>query len=104
MKRHARNGKFVRVSENLYRYSSSKTYYAVYRREGKLVWKSLGTADRELAKRRLKEEIATAGRIDARQKDMSVESLLRLYEEQLSRFDVGTQVNRKSILNTFRTT
>jgi integrase len=104
MKRHARNGKFVRVSENLYRYSSSKTYYAVYRREGKLVWKSLGTTDRELAKRRLKEEIATAGRIDARQKDMSVESILRLYEEQLSRFDVGTQVNRKSILHTFRTT
>ena len=40
----------------LYRYSSSGTYYAVFRANSKLIWKSLKTADRELAKRKLKEE------------------------------------------------
>jgi integrase len=104
MKNHARNGKFVRVAENLYRYSSSKTYYAVYRRDGKLVWRSLKTTDRDLAKRKLKNEIEAAQRIDPRQNGLTVESLLRMYEEQLTRFDTGTQVNRRSILNTFRTT
>lgn len=104
MTQHTRNGRFVRVAENLYRYSSSKVYYAVFRRDGKLVWRSLKTTDRELAKRRLKDEIEAVGRIDARQKDLTVESLLRMYEEQLTRFDTGTQVNRRSILSIFRST
>jgi hypothetical protein len=34
MKRHARNGKFVQISEYRYRDASSKSYYAVHRREG----------------------------------------------------------------------
>ncbi len=41
MEPHRRSGEFVRVGENLYRYSTSKTYYAVYRKHGKLIWKSL---------------------------------------------------------------
>jgi len=104
MKQHARNGRFVRVAENLYRYSSSKAYYAVYRRDGKLVWRSLKTTDRELAKRKLKHEIEGARRLDPRQEDLTMEALLRMYEEQLARFDAGTQVNRRSILNILRTT
>ncbi len=58
---HRRNGVFREVRENLYRYSSSGTYYAVFRPNGKLIWghvisESLQPAERELAKRKHKEE------------------------------------------------
>ena len=66
MEQHGRKGKFVKVGENLYRYSTSKTYYAVFRRHGKLRWVSLKTADRELANRKLDDEMANAGKIDVR--------------------------------------
>ena len=33
-----RKGAFTKAGENLYRYSSNKTYYAVFRIKGKLVW------------------------------------------------------------------
>jgi hypothetical protein len=51
--KHTRKGKFIKVGENLYRYSASKAYYSVFRRDGKLTWKSLRTNDRQLANRRL---------------------------------------------------
>jgi integrase len=101
---HRRSGEFVRVGENLYRYSTSKTYYAVYRKHGRLLWKSLKTTDRELAKRKLKDEIANAGRIDQRQEKMSLGALLGLFEDHLNRFDVRTRANRRYILNTFKQT
>lgn len=53
----SRNGRFVRVKDNLYRYTATKKYYAVYRRQGKLRFKSLKTADREIAERALRTEI-----------------------------------------------
>jgi len=53
---HSRKGEFHKVGENLYRYSSNDHYYGVFRVNGKLIWKSLKTVDRELAKRKLKEE------------------------------------------------
>src|SRR5437867_11810577 len=46
-----RKGEFRKVGENLYRYSSSGKYYAVFRVKRKRIWKSLGTADRERAKK-----------------------------------------------------
>ncbi len=49
---HQRKGEFRKVGENLYRYSTSGTYYAVFRVQGKLIWKSLETDDRELANRK----------------------------------------------------
>src|SRR5437764_1322601 len=61
---HARKGEFHKVGENLYRYSSNDRYYAVFRVNGKLIWKSLKTSDRELAKRKLKEEQEKQGRVD----------------------------------------
>ena len=53
---HQRKGEFRKVGENLYRYSSNHRYYAVFRVNGKLFWKSLAPADRELANRKLKDE------------------------------------------------
>jgi hypothetical protein len=34
---HQRKGAFRKVGENLYRYSTSATYYAVFRVQGKLI-------------------------------------------------------------------
>lgn len=46
---------FVKVAECLYRYQSSGTYFALVKRKGKQIRKSLKTQDRKLANRRLKE-------------------------------------------------
>ena len=61
---HSRRGEFCHVAENLYRYSSSGIYYARYPANGKEVSRSLRTADRTLAKRRLAEELENASRLD----------------------------------------
>jgi len=54
---HYKSGAFRRAAENLYRYTATKKYYAVFKCNGKTKWLSLKTTDRELAGRRIKEEI-----------------------------------------------
>lgn len=44
-KRHSCAGKFHKVGENLYRYSSNGVYYARFRNGGKEIHKSLKTAN-----------------------------------------------------------
>lgn len=85
--------KFTKVRENLYRYVN-KTYYAVFRASGKLLWKNLATKDPELARRRLKEEQEKSGKIDPRNADMNLEGLLALYDQSIAKYDEGTQENR----------
>jgi len=46
-------GAFRKVGECLYRYSSNGVYYARVKTEGKQIRRSLGTTDREIAKREL---------------------------------------------------
>jgi integrase len=46
---------FHKVAENLYRHESSGTYYALFKRAGKQIRKSLKTKDTALARRRLNE-------------------------------------------------
>jgi integrase len=104
MSLHPRKGEFAKVAENLYRYSTNKKYYAVFRRQGKLKWKSLETADREIAKRKLKDVLALAGTIDARQENLTLAGLIATYEEQLNRFDIRTRANRASIVRAFKQT
>ena len=67
-----RKKRFVHVGENLYRYSSNHRYYAVFRVNGKLFWKSLAPADRELANRKLKDELEKQGKIDVDAAKMSL--------------------------------
>ena len=69
---HQRKGEFRKVGENLYRYSSNHRYYAVFRVNGKLFWKSLAPADRELANRKLKDELEKQGKIDVDAAKMSL--------------------------------
>src|SRR5690606_23561471 len=52
---------FVRVAECLYRNAASGTYYALVKRGGKQIRKSLRTQDRKLAERRLVEFRERAG-------------------------------------------
>jgi len=86
-----RAGQFRKVGENLYRYSSNEIYYAVFRVNGKLIWKSLETEDRELAKRRLKEELEKHGRVNGALRGMTLQELITSYENQLAQFDERTQ-------------
>ena len=62
----------TKVGEHLYRYKPNKKYYAVFRINGKLHWKSLKTSDRELASRRLKDESRR---------------FARLYDQSLAKYD-----------------
>jgi hypothetical protein len=101
---HQRKGAFRKVGENLYRYSTSGTYYAVLRVQGKLIWKSLETDDRELATRNLKEAKEKQGKIDAAAAKMTLSALLDLYEKRLQQYDAKTIETRTWILKTFRET
>ena len=101
---HAREGKFRKVGQDLYRYSANKNYYAVFRIGGKQIWRSLETADRELAERKLKAELEKRGRVDPRSGKMTVEELLKLYEKSLEGLAPHTQATRKSILKKFKAT
>lgn len=67
---------YIRVAECLYRSSSSGRYYALFKRSGKQIRKSLRTQDRKLAERRLKEIKRNLGFLDP-----SSESRQILFEE-----------------------
>jgi hypothetical protein len=100
--RHYKLGAFHRVADHLYRYSATKKYYAVFKCHGKTRWVSLNTTDRELAGRRVKDEIAKHRRLDAKAVAMKLEALLGLYEQSIQGFAKKTQGTRKSILKMFR--
>ena len=55
---------FRKVGENLYRLKTSGTYYALLKRGGKQIRKSLGTKDKELAIRNLAELRKKVGRLN----------------------------------------
>lgn len=101
---HSRTGVFSRIGENLYRYTSSGVYYARYRNKGKLIHHSLETTDREFAKRRLKEEISKVKKVDPSLGKMTLEELLKQYDESLNRYAAKTAATRRSILKIFKET
>jgi hypothetical protein len=74
--RHSRAGEFRKVAGNLYRYSSNGIHYARFRFGGKEIQKSLKTDDRELARRRLKNGLDKAEKVQ--RSKMSLDELLRL--------------------------
>lgn len=55
---------FRKVAQNLYRLDSSGVYYALFKRSGKQIRKSLKTTDHALAKRRLNELAAKVSRLN----------------------------------------
>ena len=68
---------FRKVGENLYRLIASGTYYALLKRGGKQIRKSLGTKDKELAIRKLAELRKKVGR-----KELSSESVFDLTNQR----------------------
>ncbi len=60
----AGSGQFVKVAENLYRYQPSGGYYALLKRGGKQIRRSLKTQERKLAERRLADLREKVDRID----------------------------------------
>ena len=103
-KGHHKLGAFHRVAEHLYRYSATKKYYAVFKCNGKTRWISLNTTDRELAGRRVKEEIARHRKTDAKASSMTLSELLAIYEQAIQGLAPHTQGTRKSILKIFKNT
>lgn len=101
---HSRAGEFRKVGENLYRYSSSGVYYARFRNRGKSIHRSLQTTDRELAKRRLQEEIDKAAKVDLKLSKLTLAELLRQYEEKIAQYAAKTTATRRSILKIFKDT
>jgi integrase len=103
-KQHYKLGKYARVADHLYRYSATRKYYAVFKCNGKTKWVALNSTDRELAGRRLKDEIAKQKRTDPKTSTMTLGALLNLYEESMQGLAEHTQATRKSILSAFRRT
>ena len=101
---HYKLGQYRRVADNLYRYSATKKYYAVFKANGKTKWISLDTTDRELAGRKLKEEIAKFKKTDPKASTMTLAALIALYEESIKGLAEHTQATRKSILKAFKET
>ena len=99
---HTRNGEFRRVADNLFRYSSSGVYYGRFQINGKDICRSLHTSDRDLAKRRLAEQLDNASKLDPKVGKMTLEELLRLYEERLGQYAPKTIATRQSIFKIFK--
>ena len=101
---HSRTGVFSRIGENLYRYTSSGVYYARYRNKGKIFQHSLNTTDREFAKRLLKDELGKINKVDHSLGKLTLEELLKQYDESLNRYAAKTAATRRSILKIFKET
>lgn len=83
-------GKFEKVGECLYRYTSNDNYYAVVRHEGKLIRRSLETDDAKLAKRKRDDFKKSLSQIDTSLGKMTVEELLKKFEATLKTLDANT--------------
>ena len=103
-KQHYKLGAYHRVADHLYRYSATLKYYAVFKLHGKTKWVSLETTDRELASRRVREEIEKYKKTDPKTSTMALNALLDLYEKSIQGLAEHTQATRKSILKVFKET
>ena len=83
-------GKFLKVGECLYRYSSNSVYYVVARHDGKLIRRSLETTDKDLAKRKAADFKANLRRVDSSLGKMTVEELLKRFEATLKTLEENT--------------
>ena len=86
-KRARQPGKFEKVGECLYRYTSNEVYYAVVRHEGKLIRRSLETNDSKLAKRKLADFKNELSQIDSSLGKMTVGQLLKKFLSTLKTLD-----------------
>lgn len=83
-------GKFEKVGECLYRYSSNGAYYAVVRHEGKLIRRSLETDASKPPKRSLADFKKCLSKVDSSLGKMTIEELLKKIQATLKTLDANT--------------
>lgn len=70
---------FIKVAECLYRYSPNDFYYARHKRNGKQIWESLKTTDKEHAKRLLRDKKMQLEKVDASAGKLNLDALCLRY-------------------------
>ena len=79
----SKTGIFRKVGECLYRYSSNRVYYARIKTEGKEIRRSLGTTDRDLARRNLAKLKKEQRQIDRSQGKVTLRELCEQWLETI---------------------
>ena len=101
-KAHPQKGRFVKQNEQyLYRYTSSRCYFAIFRHQGKLIKRSLETTDKDLAKRRLGEFQKSLSKIELEQHKMRLSELVQMYLESIQGLDQKTIHDRTLMVKIF---
>lgn len=95
---------YVKVANvtGLYRHIKTGAYYAVKKFGGKRRERSLGTADRKIAERRLKEWVDSFGKVDSEVEKTTLRQLVAKFEESNRGFAKNTQVTTNAIIKSFR--
>src|SRR5262245_7610811 len=90
--------------QSLYRHSVSGTYYAQKKINGKRKEHSLGTTDRKIAERRLKEWITNLAEVNAEAEKMTVAALLQKFKETHQGKAKKTRQTNDSVIKRFEET
>jgi integrase len=88
----------------LYRYNSTRQYFARIRFGGKLHRKKLGTDDYQLARRKLADFRADLGRTDARASNTSFSAVLDKYARTIGGLSASSQKDKRRIIAKLRST
>src|SRR5947209_4636010 len=88
----------------LYRHSLNRRYYAQKKINGNRKERSLGTTDRKIAERRLKEWIANLEEVDSEAEKMTLAVLLEKFKEANQGKARKTQQTNESIISRFKAT
>src|SRR5262245_58815156 len=95
-------GTFQKVGECLYRYSTSGTYYARIRVDGKEIKRSLETTDRAIANRQLARFKNEQRQIDRSQGKLTLAQLCDRYHETIQGQKPATIEGKSYILHRIR--
>src|SRR5262245_35935674 len=88
----------------LYRHSVNDKYYAQKKINGKRKEHSLGTPDRKIAERRLREWVANLEQVDSEAEKMTLAALLEKFKEANQGKARKTKQTNESIITRFKAT
>jgi integrase len=94
-------GVFVRVGTNLYRFTTSGSYFALVRRHGKQLRHNLRTKDRKVADRELRLFLSRLDATGFRPGRVTVDDLVRRYLELQKGRPRGTRATREGLARRF---
>ncbi len=93
---------FEKVGECLYRNPSSGSYYAIIKKSGKQIKRSLETDNLPEARRKLRVFRTDAETLDLGSRKLTLEKLADRYEKTIQHLSPGTIKNRATVLNLIR--